>query len=225
MLLGSKLNYEAIAKKVIEDGNTVGWYDSQKIDTITKDGSDSVSKWADRLESGKDLVQGVGTLQPLYTDAGIVFDGISSNVFVDISDFNQPEMIYMVLNTVTYRNGAYFMDGNINNSGIYRFSDAENKTWVFAGFNSGVSDKLLLGVTGIVRILFNGAGSKFIVNDNTPITGNFGPNNMRGLTLGSNFGQTNFGNIRFQEVILRNIADSSDNEADIYNYLKNKYSL
>ena len=94
-------------------------------------------------------------------------------------------------------------------------------------YAGGVSDKssdLAVGSIGIIRVLFNGASSKFIVNDNTPITGNFGANDMGGFTLGaSGFSSGSlWSNIQIYEVILR---DGNTDEAAIYAYLANKVSL
>jgi len=40
---------------VLQDGNTVGWYIASDLSTITKDGSNKVSVWADKLASGHNL--------------------------------------------------------------------------------------------------------------------------------------------------------------------------
>lgn len=212
---------------ILKDGNTVAWYDSQLLSTITKDGSDFVSAWNDKLGSGHDLLQAVGTNQPKWFSVnGILFDGVDNFMKTAAFTLIQPEMIYMVFKQVTWISNSRVFDGNLVNSGILRQVVATPQIGVFAGSASTKSSDLALNTYGIARVLFNGASSKFIVNNNIPITGDFGAANLGGFILGSNAGGgVNHSNIQVKEIILRKVADSATDEQNIYNYLSKKYGI
>lgn len=62
------------------------WLDAADISTITKDGGDLVSNWADKSGLGNDAVQGVSTNQPLWQSAS--FGGNNKDsIFFTINDF------------------------------------------------------------------------------------------------------------------------------------------
>ena len=209
---------------VISDGNSVAWYIADDLSTITKDVSDFVSVWADKLGSGNDLLE--STNKPKwFLDDGILFDGVNDVMKTGAFTFNQPEQIYIVFKQVTWTSNLYIFDGNTLLKGALRQTAGTNQIVAYAGSNSG-GQTLALDTYAIVRILFNGASSEIILNEDTPVTGNFGANNMGGFTLGAlGNGTQGYTNIQVKEIILRKIADSSGDETDIYDYLKSKYSL
>lgn len=227
------LNINAIGRKrrrfpsVLLDGNTVAWYNSQLLSTITKDGSDFVSRWNDRLGSGHDLIQSTGTNQPKWFSVnGVLFDGIDNFMKTSPFTFDQPEMIYIVLKQVTWTLGDYILDGISDNRGAIFQSATTPGLKSFAGAASGQNNNLVLNTFGIVRILFNGASSKLQINETTATTGNLGSNNMGGILIGSiGSGASSWGNIQAKEAIYRKVADGTSDEQNIYNYLKNKYGI
>lgn len=213
---------------VLKDGNTVAWYDSQLLSTITKDESDFVSRWNDRLGSGRDLLQAVGANQPKWvaTD-GILFDGISQFMKVSAFTFNQPEMIYIVFRQCTWSALDRVFDGDSDASGLFYQVGTTPELKIFAG-TAGVpnNNNLSLNTFGIVRILFNGLSSKLIINQTTPTTGDAGSANMGGFTLATlGSASAQFGNIQVKEIILRKVADGATDETAIYNYLSKKYGI
>jgi hypothetical protein len=214
---------------VIEDGNTVVWYLSDDLTTITKDGSDFVSEWRDKLGSGHDLLQSTGASQPLLTEAGILFDGIDDFMKCVAFTLVQPEQIYMVFKQVTYTSGDRIFDGDLNNSGMLRQKypgGVSPELECYAGSFSTSNSNLLLNTFGITRILFNGASSKFQINETTEWIGDLGAFDMGGFTLGRIGGSdTGWGNIEVKEIIIRKVADSAQDEQDIYDYLANKHNI
>ncbi len=211
---------------ILKDGNTVAWYDSQLLSTITKDGSNLVSQWNDRLASGHDLIQATGADQPLWSANGILFDAVSEFMKTAGFTFNQPEFIYIVIKQVTWTHLNRFFDGNVTSSGMMRQFTLTPNITAYAGAESAGNNDLAVNTFGIIRCLFNGVSGKLIVNENTPITGDFGALDMSGFTLGSNgLGNGNWSNIQVKEVILRKVADGTTDEQNIYNYLKNKYGI
>jgi hypothetical protein len=213
---------------VLLDGNTVGWYDSQLLSTITKDGSDFVSQWNDRLGSGHDLIQSTGTNQPLwFAGNGILFDGIDNYMMTAPFTFNQPEMIYIVFKQITW--SALFdrvFDGDSAVSGVFYQVVATPTLGIFAGGSVVPNGNLPLDTFGIARALFDGVSSKLTINQTTPSTGNVGASNMGGFTIGSEGGgAARFSHIQVKEIILRNVADIAADEDAIYNYLANKHGI
>jgi hypothetical protein len=215
------------ADNVIRDGSTVAWYDSSDLTTITKDGSDFVSRWADKLGSGRDLLQATGSKQPKwYVTDGVLFDGVDDFMKTAAFTWNQPETLYLVINQKAGFNSRYAFDGFTINKGILSTLQGQPIINIYAGSWSSPNSNLAINTFGIVRILFYGGTSKLVVNNTTPIVGNTGLNNMGGFTLGSaGNGTTYFANIQVKEVILRNVADNADDEKAIYNMLALKYGF
>lgn len=210
---------------VIEDGNTVAWYLSDDLTTITKDGGDLVSRWNDKLGSGHDLIQASGTNQPLWVvDDGVLFDGIDNYMKTANFTLIQPEQIYIVFKQITWTSNRYVFDGNVAASGAFRQSPLTPQVQITAGTSLGTISPAL-NTFVIVRVLFNSLNSELILNNNTPIAGSAGTKNMGGFTLGSHSGVFNFSNMQVKEIILRKIADSAQDEQDIYDYLASKYSI
>lgn len=212
---------------VLNDGNTVAWYDGSELSTITKDVTTSeVSRWKDKLLSGRDLLQSVATKYPIYSSDGILFDG--SNDYMKAAGFTfiQPEFIYIVVKQLTWTLNDIFFDGNTTVTGMIRDRTGTPKIEAYAGAYSADNSDLALNTWKIIRCLFNGASSKLQVGESAAITGSFGAQNMNGFTLGANGNTTQgWANIQVKEVILRKIADEEKDEKIIYNYLKNKYNL
>jgi hypothetical protein len=221
-----------IADNVLRDGSTVAWYDSSDLTTITKDGSDYVSRWNDKLGSGHDLIQATAAMQPKwYSGDGVLFDGSDDHM---ISQFplNQPETIYIVFKQITWQtlNRAIF-DGGGNGvpAALIQNVSSPNLNLMSAGGNYalGLNANLAINTFGICRAFFNQENSKFIVNNTTPQIGSLIGTGFTigGITLGARGVLTNNSNIQVKEVILRNVADNAYDETAIYNYLANKYSF
>ncbi|HLD89528.1 MAG TPA: hypothetical protein VI911_00655 [Patescibacteria group bacterium] len=209
---------------ILDDGNTVAFYDSQLLSTITKDGSNFVSRWNDRLGSGHDLIQATGTKQPLWSATGILFDGIDNFMKTATFTINQPTFIYAVLKQITWTIADRIWDGNSADYGTLYQNLTTPGMKVYAGAGSAQKN-LTLDTFGIIRVLLNGASSKFQINSDAAATGNFGIRNMAGFTLGANGSGTNYSNIEVKEIIMRRIADASGDETAIYNYLATKYGF
>lgn len=213
------------ALDIINDGNTVAWFDSAE--NITKDGSDFVSVWGDKSGLSHDLLQAIGTNQPLWTADGVLFDGVDN--FLKCVGFTliQPQFIYMVLKQVTWASTTTVFDGNITGSGTLQQRTSTPNLAIYAGSFSSLNGNLAVGDFGNIRILFNGVNSKLIVNDTAPTVGDVGAANMSGFTLGDvgGGGVGQFANIQVPEIIIRKVEDTVSDETDIYNYLKSKYGL
>lgn len=206
--------------------NTVAWYDSQLLSTITKDGSNFVSRWNDKLSSGRDLIQATGTNQPLWSANGILFDGIDNVMKTAPFTFIRPAMIYFVGKQITYSSPDHLFDGNSQ----YAFTVYQNagspSISLYCGGADVANTGMALNTNVILRALSNGASSFLRINNGTQSNGNAGANNPSGFTLAaSGVGTTRFANIEVKEIILRNVADDAPTQTLIYNYLALKYGF
>jgi hypothetical protein len=209
---------------LIGDGQTVGQYIADDLATITKDGSNYVSQWNDKLGSGHNLT-GSGTAKPLWSADGVLFDG-SNDLMQSTFTLVQPEYIYAVL--------------RIKRSQLYDMA-LDGKTYqtaalgqMAAGYLSctclyGAGHELItLDAWMIVRVLITSVanGGKLTKDAAAPALWASNPSgDMGGLTLGASGAGVYNGNSEFKEVIVRNVKDSAAQELAIYNYLKNKYGL
>ena len=212
---------------LLSDGNTPKWF--VHLVNITKDGSDFVSIWDNK--SGINgiipgaLLQASGSAQPECKVDGVEFDGFEEFMKCVAFTLIQPTMIYIVFKQVTWTSSDSILDGNTASSGLLYQTGTSPEMIAGAGGFSPPQDNLPLDTFGIVRVLFNGVSSKIIVNETTPITGNFGANNMSGFTLGARGSDSHYSNILVPEVFIRKIVDTAPNEQIIYNYLADKYSI
>jgi hypothetical protein len=218
------------ADNVIRDGSTVAWYDSSDLTTITKDGSDYVSGWNDKLGSGRDLLQPTGARQPKWvvTD-GVLFDGVD-DIMIDDFNWNTPQCSYVVFKVVSINSSRdnYLLSGRyLNNGGCVVINSTPRIYLRDNNFVNCYNDTITTSVWYIGRFFSNGLLSSLSLNTNKSInnltssvynTDRFGLGNSRYLgTLASN--------IQVKEIILRNIADNADDETAIYSYLSAKYGI
>ena len=217
------VNEVASYPSVLDDGNTEAWYDFAE--NITKDGSNYVSAWGDKSGNSRDYADPGAGNRPLWSSDGITFDGVDD--FMETGSFavSQPISIYMVLRINSYVNYERILE-SIDTSTIVFMRTSPSGIIVDAGSSSSRDEGLSEDTFGVIRIVLNGVSSKLTIDSNTPTTGNFGSYGIDGLLLAarsSDYGLN--GSITVKEKIVRSVADTSGDETDIYNYLKNKYSL
>lgn len=214
ILLISKKN--ELYPSVLDDGNTMAWYDYKENATV--------SNWGDKSGNGNDLLQATPTNQPTITADGVLFDGINNYMKANTFTLIQPEHVYIVFRQLSWVRYEIIFDGIGNTTG-YLMQDASSPNLKISAGTQSAEVSLTLGNWGIVRALFNGAASKLILNNGTPVTGNFGAANLNGFTLGRGGTSGGTSNIEVKEIIIRKVADSASDETAIYNYLANKYSI
>jgi hypothetical protein len=216
------------APAILRDGNTVAWYDIKDISTITKDGSNFVSRWNDKLGSGHDLIQATGTKQPLLDQDGVIFDGIDDFMKTVPFTLNQPENIYLLVRQKSHASVDRIIDGNSGNSGSIHQDGPTGYEGVKFGSGIEMAGNINTSVNTwiVIRALFYGTGSKLFNCISAEVVTNTGTSNMGGITLAA-FGNsaTAFGNIEFHEVIVRKIDDSNLNEELITRYLLKKQAI
>jgi hypothetical protein len=209
---------------ILNDGNTVGWWDSNVLSSVTVDASNKVSNWADISGAGHDLLQTNDALKPVFSENGIEFiqtRALRTNYF----PLPQPITMYIVMDLGDPTN--YVFDGYSSDSVIF--------------YNGGVEPyagkvvRPLSPEPGLIvrRLLYNGINSKFMVGDGIGLNGNYlrtitgdvGTNAMNGLTLGSRWPIGYGGTFNIKEVIIRKVADVDIDHTAIYNYLNAKYNI
>jgi len=223
LMVKSIAYYEAPSAEypaILDDGHH-WWYDSTDLTTITKDGSDFVSAWNSKLIEGRNLLQATGSRQPLWVTPGtILFDGAGDYMKTAEFTWNQPCMIYMIVKQITWTKYHKLSDGNESYYGALEQNASTPAIRAYAGGYSSENTDLVLNTWGIIRVLFNGASSKLIVDDNTPVTGDFGTRDMGAFTLASRgAGNGDWTNIEVADIICADIADTEENETAIYNFL------
>jgi len=209
----------------IDDGDTKGFY--LVTEGITKDGSDRVSKWADFLESERDLVQATALKQPLYTADGLEFNGSTRiDCMKATFAFTQPCTYYIVVKMLGWTDVDFIFDGHGASSVLIYQTGTSPGIKAYAGTLSSENDNLSLDTLGLIRVVFNGASSKFQINKTTAIEWNAGSTDPGGFTIGAQGNQsTNPSNILVPEIILRDVADGSTDYDAIGDYLIDKYSI
>jgi hypothetical protein len=199
------------------------WYDYLN-SNVMKDGANAVYNWGDINPEGNDLLQALGSAQPLWTETGILFDGIQQFLKTLPFVLDQPTFIYLVLKQVTWTSSRVFMDGNANGTGRIIQLSAAPGLKSYAGLFSSQLD-LTIGTYGILRGLFNNSNSKFEINQTASWSGDAGTNNMGGLTLGSNGNGTANANIEVKGGAIFDKEPTPEENQAIYDYFKTYYNL
>ena len=209
----------------IPSANLAAHYDASIGSSITE--ATGVSVWADLSGNGRNLLQATGADQPVYSAANssITFDGVSDFLQTAAFTLVQPETMYIVMNQVSWASADYLTDGVNADSGVIVQVTTTPNMIAHAGINSTANTNLAVGADGVACVVFNGASSSFKVNNTTPVSGNFGANDMGGFTLGATTAGTNFGNIIVYEVAIYSVAHSAAKQTEIINGLMQRHGV
>lgn len=201
-----------MAEDVMNDVNTLGDYDWEKLVTIS---GSNVTAWGSK--TGTNNLGKVGN--PTMTSEGIRFE----NAIMGASfTYAQPEFIYLVLKIEEWQSGKLIFDGAIANRGKLMMAISSPRLYLNGGSYAAQNETYTFGKFAIIRFLFNAALSSLQINELTKTTGNPGTNAMGGITIGGSPNAADYSKLVVKRMIVR---DSSAKEADIFNYLKAKYSM
>jgi|GEM_PF-1325275 len=213
--LGALLNY----LDMLNDGNTAAWYDSSDISTITKDGSDVVSRWDDKLGSGNDLTVGSAT----YTENGILFNGVTDYLKGSFN-FNQPLTVYVLCRFKSHNNLGRLFSGSSSTSPFVAFRKGRLHAGAETTYLQGAD--MPIDEWGVVKFVFNGTSSKLRKNKNIEAEGNTGVSDMDAIVIASNSTvDSYFANVEIAEIILRKLEDNDTKENVLINYLLDRKSI
>jgi hypothetical protein len=211
------------AEDYLNTDATVAWYDYTDTATLTVTDV-SVSRWNDKLGSGRDLTQTLGASQPTLTGTGVLFDGVNDYMRAAFT-LAQPTQIYIVYKVVTEVGTPCIFDGYTNSTGLYFMYF--NKRYLYSTTNQLIDSNIgNSGMHNIGILLLNGGYSSMKMNAGTPVTTPpLGTNPMNGFILGARGNTIQNSNIEVKEVIIRKRADTNAQSDAIYNYLKSKHGL
>ena len=152
------------------------WYDALDEDTITKDGSNLVSKWEDKSGLGRDAAQTNGTEKPTYQAAGsetngfpcIEFNGSDNMMYIggntdgtDEKDFEADFVAYFIVAAFDDSNDGHIIgagstvDNYLENYGQGVFAES-GKIGIKSGSGTGISFKSASTVNDDSLRLFTG---------------------------------------------------------------------
>ena len=183
-------------------------------------GNPSVSNWPDQSGNGHDLVQASGPAQPqLQGDGSILFDGIAQFLKAVGYTLNQPSTTFFYFKQVSWTLNSGLADGNGSFGGEVFQSSVSPGIKCSAPTTSAENDNFTVGAYHALTVVWNGASSFFIVDQNAATSWSCGANNLSGFTLGANGGGTTFGNIQAKECGAYNVALSQAQALQLNGYL------
>lgn len=179
----------------------IAYYDASDVASITKDGGNLVSQWADKSGNANHLVQASGTLQPLYDASStvgvptVVFNG-SDNYMQATFTLPQPWTIIAGVRILTVSPGVgsndILWDGKNNVSGamVVAAASAGSSYNINGGANltvcaAGVDIPLTALSYCVPWNVFNSTSSAGGIDELQYRSGNAGTSAAGGITLGT----------------------------------------
>ena len=218
------LSSTLITNNVAVTGNEVGWWLASDESTLTKDGSNLVSVWADKFASGRDLVQTTGTKQPIWSASGMTFDGADD--FMDaVFTWNEPWTVVMVFEALSFTDEDQIFTAKGSNAPYLKQETNANTLklgWLATITNTSFNP----AQKNILMCIRETSSGELRINEDSQ-TGNLGIAyaNLNGLSLAAQNSTTKFAHIRIQEIIGFDVAISADYKTSLYNVLKRRYGL
>jgi hypothetical protein len=226
-----------VVPAVLSDGNTVAWYDSQDLTTITKDGSNRVSKWADKLLSTRDLLQAVDPDKPISAGDGLLFDGIDHYMKTAVALFTgaNARSIYVVYTNL--KTGSYVTNicGQASGSTASTWFLVQARTSGPTGdpYLAAYADDLGNGLTvanntkKLVTASYSGTVASIDKNGINITSVNKTYNTVNdGFVVGvDNTALGVYGNCRIYDIVVRSLIDGATDKVAIENYLMSKNSV
>lgn len=192
-------------------------------DTII--GGGLVSQWGDKSGNGHHLIQATGSQQPsVELDGSFLFDGVDDFMKAAPFALNQPFTMYILFRQLTFSVSEYICDGDTPGTVFLRQQATSPDIGSFAGMNLGPLTTLSLGADGVVVAVYNGASSVLQLNNDTPILGNAGTNNLNGFTLGARADGVFNTNIRVKAILTYGAAHDASQRKTIVDYLNDRYT-
>lgn len=206
------------------------WLDASDIATITKDGSNYVSAWADKSGNGRNMAQATGSAQPLWSASGITFDGVNDFMLSTSFAMSQPVTYYLTLTVLSWTDADTFIDGYnmppTNYMAVYQTgSTPQIRMYLTTGGSNYISKAL--NEASIMKICFNGANSNIQLNNGTVYNESFSgtPTITAGIILGARKDTDKFAHIKVSSVLVYNKVVTAEEDVRIKNYLSRKWGI
>ena len=204
----------------------IAWFSGKVPEAFTLDGT-SVNVMEDLSENGNHLpAVAANTTRPTYSASRVTFVKTSSQrLRLAALAINQPHTRFMIYKKLVAADIAEYMMGSATNiAGL--MGTATNGDGVFV-IHGGTA--LIYGANNLndnIHIAeYNGANTKYWINDGAVVSGNGGTNNMNGIELGAYNDGAVFINAEFCESIEYAGILSEANRLAIKAYLETKWGL
>jgi hypothetical protein len=201
------------------DANTVVLYDGD-LELTT-------SAWEDQTVNGFDLT--------LYNTPTVVSNAINGHQAVRFDGINQygrrtttptrnqPVTIYAVVKQITWTDNDRIHSSETNDQVFYQAGGTiDLRLYAGAMLNAG---GIATDTYAITTIIFDGTTSEIRINLDDATIGNAGTGNPTGITLVSNSGGSDFGNVEFAYYMLRQGHDDTATQDLFIAFLKTRFGL
>jgi predicted secreted protein len=216
------------APGILNDGNTMIWFEYDDEDNFTLDSVDLVSQWNDLSGNSRHLKQTTESRMPKRQATGVLFDGAADYLVCDAFTWNRPAMFYIVYKNVTITVSDRIFDGNVENICAFAQSTGLN----YLGSSALISQPVTADTWYIARAYQQASpftGCTLQLNEDSIDDGEMGGSSgPGGFTLGKGGGEANqyrYGHIEVKAVIGRKIHDADSDQMDIVDYLNAKYNI
>ena len=211
------------------------WYDPSDLSTLFQlsngtvpvtANNDPVGYMGDRSGNVNHLIQATAGARPLYKTSGglswLEFDGVD-DFLKDLFTLNQPCDRVIAFQQISWAPADTLWDGGVLNSCRIYQDDAglSPELTTYAGANVALADELI-ATDQVLTERWNGAGSRFAIDNNNYVTGNPGAANPAGFTLGAHGNDASFSNIRFYGGAIFSSAQTDPNIALLRTYMAAK---
>ncbi len=191
-----------VSSTIENPDNIPGLYIYYEASDSIKNGT-NISQLTDKSGNNIHAVQAFAADQPAFTETDSDFNGKASITFDGTSDFlqtdsfptalSQPNTIIMVYKNTTDGSGAYFDGLSSNGRQILTYDNSNSRFVFFAGDNKFLTGGTANTNTNMFVARFNGDTSDLYRNGGSPIiSGELGDNAMDGLTIGTDFPENDF---------------------------------
>ena len=208
----------------------IAWFDATDISTITKDGSNLVSVWADKMgTSAYNLAQATSGDKPTWVDddrngRDVINFGAPAGAYMQ-TDFGltlaQPYTIVtawvFAANDSTERVGY---DSNDSSNRAIFIKNSTASSWrIHAGADLSFTDATIPTNWGYSVGVFNGASSEIRINGSSAATGNAGSDSFTPMTVGTDRNAGTPWEQKIMHVLIYNKALSSGEIAELETWL------
>lgn len=209
------------------------WLDATDFNTITKDGSDLVSGWADKSTHENDASQATPTNQPLYVASSIngipaiEFNG--SDNYMHRSTFtqgvlSQPNTIFIVWELITLPSAiGKIIDGGGVDRLVVEINEL-NEWQMWAG-DFLIGSLRAINTPYVSSSYFNTTTSEGFINGVSDMTGDVSTMDINGITIGARFNAIQFLNVKVGEIIVYDALLTTSERQQVEDYLQDKWDI